>query len=501
MPSGTVVTSRPSGTAQQGGWSRTGGSTYHGVLADDSNSTYLATTSSRLNDVDLTKLDVTDFTIPSGAKIFAVQVRYRVQGTSVWDPDAVYVWTYLSGAKKQWVNTVPYSGSAAWKDILLGYQTEKPGGGEWSAANVNALQVWLGKGTSWFGQEVRVSEVWVDVDYNERPTVTVTGPSGTLSDIDQPTVTWTWSDPEGDSQEAYEVEVRTSATPGAGTLLWTSGEVLSSATSRQVGVALPNGTYYAHVRARQQWEGVGTHWSATAVGASFTVNVSPPPVPSVTGTPSTTLARVLVTVTRGGASPATETFDVDVSDDAGTTWEPLRYGYGLVPDGSGVSTVYDYEAPPDVQRTYRTRANRTVNGNPVASAYGTGTATLTLDASWLKVPTDSTLNRRVRINQRTPTIRGRDVVLRPKGRRTAVVVSDVPGGLDDRLRILSTGFGTVEYEAVETLLVSTYVLLYQRANGTHRYIRIVGDRQPAEQGADENDLVYWDVDAVEVARP
>ena len=62
---------------------------------------------------------------------------------------------------------------------------------------------------------------------------------------------------------------------------------------------------------------------------------------------------------RGQDSAVTTTFVVEASDDAGVTWEPIRFGDAIVPNMLQRATIYDYEVPPNVVRRYRARTEAT----------------------------------------------------------------------------------------------------------------------------------------------
>jgi len=100
------------------------------------------------------------------------------------------------------------------------------------------------------------------VTYSEKPTATLTTPTGTENSPTQyndeitPLIEWTYSDPESDPQAKYQVQVYDTSN----NLVYDSGEVASSSTSHEIpsSVELTYGTTYK-VRVRVH---DGTSWSA-----------------------------------------------------------------------------------------------------------------------------------------------------------------------------------------------------------------------------------------------
>ena len=117
------------------------------------------------------------------------------------------------------------------------------------------------------------------------PTVTVTAPTGTLTDTGQPAIQWTPSPASGASQISYQIVVESGTygtTPGSGTQQWVSGIVASTATSVAIGTPLMSGTYRAFVQIAETG-GQTSSWAYT----TFTLVVDTPGVPIVTATAST----------------------------------------------------------------------------------------------------------------------------------------------------------------------------------------------------------------------
>lgn len=150
-------------------------------------------------------------------------------------------------------------------------------------------------------QHHRIYEVYVTVAYNQAPTATVTGPSGTIVNTSTPTIELTYADAEGDPMERVRYKVFSAAQYGAGgfdpqtsAAAWSSGELLTSDTELDVGVPLDNGTTYK-AYAKVADAGSGGRYGDWDDGPAFTMAVDPPNVPVVIApTPDTATASVLM---------------------------------------------------------------------------------------------------------------------------------------------------------------------------------------------------------------
>lgn len=157
------------------------------------------------------------------------------------------------------------------------------------------------------------------------PTVSVTGPTGTLATTNQPSVTWSATYPSGASEIGYQVWVYPqSQTTGAGfqagvtSPTWTSGYVASSTTQSATSGALPNGTTYVpYVQVTE----TGSEPSAITAGAAFTIDLDPPAVPALSAAasldPATGAPRITVVV--DGADNLLSTDDASAEASLGTT--------------------------------------------------------------------------------------------------------------------------------------------------------------------------------------
>ncbi len=128
------------------------------------------------------------------------------------------------------------------------------------------------------------------------PTVSVSAPSGSTTDA-YPVVSWTAAMPSGAAQIGYQVIIESGAfglTPGAGTSVWNSGAVSSTATSVGEPVGLQSGVTYRVFVQVTETNNVASAWAYSTFTASFV----PPAAPTftavagtdpVTGAPMATL--------------------------------------------------------------------------------------------------------------------------------------------------------------------------------------------------------------------
>ena len=307
-----TVTTRPDETVIAGG-TLVGAATRHAALSDDSDASYV--------DADGTSSPTLGFvepTIPSGAVLIRMTLRVRVakatanvtllagidQGDGLhldYGPATVVSWTTPTVIEAVSVTTYLSARVASLRARLL--------------SNVGLP---------------RYYEAYVDTTYVAKPTVTVTAPTGTLTDSNTPTVTWTETlDSDGGAQTKYEVKIFSAAQYGAGgfdpstsTATYNSGTLSGASLSHDVTTALANATYRAYVRVGQTVNSA-THWSDWDY-EGFVENVTPPDAPAITLTAQAADGRIKVDLDDAATSPSTDLFEVQVSRDGGTTWEAMR---------------------------------------------------------------------------------------------------------------------------------------------------------------------------------
>lgn len=217
---------------------------------------------------------------------------------------AIAVSGQVQSILKQFFNsTCPTSPTTAtWVEEDLGTYTVGPGGQPWNVTdpttglpgNLTGLAYDLGRGDSSTTSTLRVSEVYVDVSYQQISSVTVTAPTGTIPDT-RPTVKWTYSSPDSQPQQAYTVAIYTAAqvaalgfTPFVTVPIQGSGVILGEDLQWTLTADLTDGTYSAYVQAASQWSGSGAFptavssitWTRKAYSTA-----AAPPSPSAAGPP------------------------------------------------------------------------------------------------------------------------------------------------------------------------------------------------------------------------
>lgn len=411
----TVVTVRPSTTPQLGLGTVVGAATAHAALADSSDSSYVQLAARSRLDSQVIRVGFPTPSIPAGAKVYSVGLRRRTLSTVAGSPLPVchHWFRSVTGSiqvagqaqivlKLFFNSTCPTSPTTAtWVDESLGTFTTGPGGAAWDpATNLAGFAYEIGRGDD-FASTLRVSAVYLDVTYQTAATVTVTGPTGTIT-ATQPTVTWTYASADSQPQQAYRVALYTAAQVAAGgfaafttTPIQESGWLLGEDLQWTLPHDITDGTYSAYVQATSKWAGVGdfptdaasTTWTRTAAPAS------PPPTATLSAAVfDAANNRVGLTFVPSSASPTTTAFTVQASRDAGVTWRPIPSLTYVPATGMTPVTGYDYAAPSGVTSQYRVLSYSQSVLVAAVSPSNVLTATPRDDRHWLKHPTNPLLN-------------------------------------------------------------------------------------------------------------
>lgn len=348
------------------------------------------------------------------------------------------------------------------------------------------------------------------------PTVTAGGisgsPAATVTDTTRPTLAWSYTDPQGDSQAAWELLVFTQAYVNGRTMtdpnMWQADALVKASginrTTRGITtpIDLGNGTYRMYVRAKD----TAGQWSAWS-NRGWTQNVPPPATPTnltATASESGHLVALSVSATTGGTAAFVR---FESSDDAGVTWAPV-VGADARPIAATV-TATDRFIPLGVTRTYRAVAYNTaprVRSLPSATA----TATVTDRAHLLHALDNPALGGRIRVQE--PYEWTRQVVagvFQGIGAEYPTVVRDAGGPKAARgtLRLLSLDAAT--WAVIEALAESASTLVYRDPFGVVRYCEVVGDwpRRQVRAAPTEQEVTplrhmhTTDLPLVEVAPP
>lgn len=417
-----VVTLRPNSTSQLGSWTVVGAATAHAALSDNLDTSYVQVIPRCRLDPAVLRVGFPTPTIPAGAQVYSVGLRRRIASVVAGTPPPLCLHWFRSifgvisiygevvpPEKYFFHSTCPTSPAvSAFVEEDLGVFTTGPGGVAWNVAtNLVGLTYDAGRGDD-FGGGLQISEVYVDVTYQQLSTVTVTAPTGTVAST-RPTITWTYASPDSQPQQAYAVAIYTAAqvggvgfAPFVNPPIQSSGAVLGEDQQWTLTNDLPDGSYYAYVQAASTWGGPGsfvtaiasTNWTrAVAAGdGGQPPGVQPPNATLSSAVFDSVNNRVALTMVPSSSSPVTVSFTVQASRDSGVTWNPIP-SLTLIP-ATGMTPViaYDYVAPINVTSQYRVMA---YSSAPLvgAAAFSGVLSVMTSGTNWwLKCPANPLLN-------------------------------------------------------------------------------------------------------------
>lgn len=305
----TITTVRPDATIfKHADITVTGAANAHTALSDNTDASYIGLSV----DSSITKtvtLSIADIVLAGGSVIKQVRTRVRYVNLNAGSQTGITLTFQDSAVANLWA-----SGTFLDTDTALEYigpwRTVWPrtSGTSWTEAEVNDLQITLGLFTDKpnLFRDIRIYELYVDVETNALPTATVTAPSGNVTSTTRPIITTTYADADNDLMDRYEVKVFDAATYGAGgfspdtsTPTWTSGEVSFSASAgipfnvSIIGTDLVNGvTYRAYARCRQVPDSQWSAWS----NSTFTLVLDTPAQPVLVGTLDNANGRIQLSV-------------------------------------------------------------------------------------------------------------------------------------------------------------------------------------------------------------
>lgn len=489
-------TLRPNATHYDDGrWSRTGGTTDHGVLSDDADGTYMSASNALANLI----LSLSTYTLAAGERV--KQYRARARGTS------------SSGTLRLDIGNATGSGSfSAYETPSVTLPTsagESATGWFSTGLDVSDQQDMVDD----IGMRLKpnvaatqtVMEVYLDLDVwtgTDAPTVSIAEESGgTVTDTDVPHVeSYTASLNDGTpSLYTRQVRVFRDAVYGAGgfdpatetDVEWEQTDIVGgvstvsgSPDTVQVGEQLANSdTYRAYVRYGKNdvaGQTLWSDWGYSEFALSLTLPDPPEQFEITVNQPDGRQYIRIVTAVR--THDTIERVEVQRRDDSGE-WATIRGGVRTEEDNGNAYTgldlieLYDYDAPRDAVLDYRAR---TVEG---ISASGT-----TITSDW------TTADPVVHPNDGTTwiydvatwdlvgsyrTLRGRSVepsemvgVFQPLGRTTAVVVTGGQSASRFMVDVYSSD-QLDDVDDVEALATYTGTLLVKWHTGAQDYVRVL----------------------------
>lgn len=489
-----VVVVRPTSTVANGGWIAQPSGTRHGVTSDDSDSTWLEANTNGSETV----LGCGSPSIPSGAVTTGLALYVRGGGVAT---IRFRVWRNASAS-------VPsYSQEKIINQTSLATWT--PSGGFAVTLPIGSPRIGINRLS---GGIIAFHELYLWVFYVAKPVVTVSAPTGTIANTNKPVVRWDLNKDDDGGACSLRLNVFSEAqysaggfNPATSTPVWTKNLQQGTNGERtwQIEAALPNATYRAYMRAAQSVNGQ-FHYSDWDF-SQFTIDLpstppSPPPPPppsgeidpdeepdpdadplpapdepTITVTPQAEQGRIRVNLTANGdpSENPTHYFVVHRSDDGGTTWEAVRGSNigGVVRALGEVGTIYDYEAPNEVDVIYRARAAQLASFGGSSSQWVEADSVSYDTGWWLVSPVDTSLSLNLN-NLRIRSLPGHDRSARvgvhqPLGSTRAVAIADTPGPESGELQIRCDT--NEERAAVDALIDSASpVLLRGRASEYHR---------------------------------
>lgn len=344
------------------------------------------------------------------------------------------------------------------------------------------------------------------------PTVAVTtttpgenaSPAKTVTTTTRPTLAWTYTDPQADTQTEYRVMVFTETFAAANSMTdptkWAASALVDvtgiEPTTRGVTptVDFPNASYRLYVRAKDS-AGQYSAWSSW----SWTQNVPLPATPTgltATANQAGYLVSLSVSATTGGSA---NLIRFEYSDNGGTTWVGVRGATAVTL--AATTTATDRDAPLGVTRTYRAIAYAT-NPRVASATSGTATATLTTLAYVLTAVDNAALGGQMRVQE--PVEWSRPVsagIFQGLGADYATVVKDgKPKSKRFTVHLFSEDATT--WATIQSLAESASTLVYRDPYGSVRYCELVGD-WPASlvPGAATRHMHDTDLSLVEVKPP
>jgi hypothetical protein len=286
------------------------GGTDHAVLADDTDGTFLLRTSTTVPASYEAEFGTT--TLSADETITSVNLRVRISALAD-DSIAQFsigVITDRNGRAVSYSIPITKQGIVTATTFDLGIKlTAAPNGAAWTQTLLDNLVVKFTDGATGSAvlppsptNRTTLYALYVDVETAPRPTVTVTAPSGTVTDTSFPAVTWTPVFSDGSPQAAYEIKIFDAATYGGAsfsadtsTPTIETGIITSPNDGQTLEGDLANSTTYrAYVRVASLIN--GANYFSDFAFSQFALAIDSPATPTVSAFYDSTTGAVTVTI-------------------------------------------------------------------------------------------------------------------------------------------------------------------------------------------------------------
>lgn len=467
-------TVRPNSTVDSTNIAVTGAGSAHAALSDDSDASYIKSSSSDFGAIDL---GLPDLGLPSGALIKSVGARAR---------------SSIKGGSSSIVSAalVP-GGPVSSQTVSWGYPTTatvtyQDAAREEAEINSNDFHLKL------TGDHVYIFEAYLDVAYVPKPVAESSGPTGTISD-NTPVVEWTEElDSDGGAQTFYRAKVFDDATyggegfdPDSSSADYDSGVVASSASSLTLPLPLEDDTYKVYVKVAQTVHGT-VLWSDWDAGSAFTVDAPLPNSPLLTITPEDDAARLHIEVDEDeDGEVSADLWELQTSPDEGETWLEARtlLEGGLLEPDEGSAEAWDYEVSNGQSARYRARSINEANSSKGPWVETDISYSWSSSSAWLKdplLPNINLLNPVGGIIRSFPSqTRSTDAsVHKVLGRPDPIVIRDSGGPIYESGDLVLMTESPEDRDAMNSLVESGHTLLLQfplDSDEPDRYIEITGN--------------------------
>lgn len=493
----TQIVENANSTQQLGSWTVVGAATAHAALADGLDTTYIQLLTRCRLDSQVIVLGFPTPTLPAGAQIVSVGVTARVQSVVYPAPQPQCVHRFRCNRSLNLLQSIaalieflvfghscPQDPvTATWHDVTLQTFPVNPQGTPWQLSDFATFFYDTGRDDS-SGNALRYSAVSLVITYSQQSVINVTAPTGTVTTTCRPTVTWTYTNPDADPQQKFNVAIYTAAqvaafgfVPFVSAPIQTSGWTNGTDLQWTLSADIVNGSYSAYVQVESVWPGTGD-FSSGIDSITWTQSITAAPTAVLNSAVYEPLFnRVKLTFQPASSSPVTTFYRVDSSSDFGLTWDVVRTGLLTPANGMTPVSIYDYEAELNQTSRYRVLAYGTPGSliQPAAAFSNTIDVIPVCSQVWLKDPLNPTLNTPIRIASVG------DAVTRQKAQGVYPVLSDgtsafkvvVNGpqyGVEGTLQLQFFPAAADYWDQFQALDASGHTLLLQFPTGEQHYI-------------------------------